>query len=122
MLKRLTTRVGERGLDAALTAHRGSAPPVRHATAEQHARPGKGQQTVPTETGPWDLVRPPAARRHGRSRAAWERWTGVLDDPPDDPAGGLDDAGQRVVKLGAAESAARAPGVPTGRVDHPRVV
>ena len=66
MLKRLTTRVGERGLDAALTAHRGSAPPVRHATAEQHARPGKGQQMVPTETGPWDLVVPRA--RHGRSR------------------------------------------------------
>ena len=64
MLKRLTTRVGERGLDAALTAHRGSALPVRHATAEQHARPGKGQQTVPTATGPWDLVVPRA--RHGR--------------------------------------------------------
>ena len=64
---------------------------------------------MPTETGPWDLVVPRA--RHGarggaapcgeqalarcadrwdakspasspRWRAAWERWTGVLDDPP----------------------------------------
>jgi len=31
---------------------------VRHGTAEPNARTGKGHKTVPTETGPWDLVGP----------------------------------------------------------------
>lgn len=63
LLKPLTKRGVERVLEAALTAHLGSAPPVRHGTAEQHTRPGKGQQTVPTDTGPLALEVP--RDRHG---------------------------------------------------------
>ena len=64
LLKRLTKRVVERVLAAELTAPRGSAPHGRHGTAEQNARHGKGQQTVPTDTGPVDLVVP--RDHHGR--------------------------------------------------------
>ncbi len=38
LLKQLTKRVVERALDAELTAHLGSAPPVRHGSAEGNAR------------------------------------------------------------------------------------
>jgi putative transposase len=58
LLKRLTKRVVERVLEAELTAHLGYAPHVRHGTTEQNARNGKGQKTVPTDTGPLDLVVP----------------------------------------------------------------
>jgi putative transposase len=64
LVKQLTQRVVERVLEAELTAHLGSAPHVRHGTAEPHARTGKGQQTVQTDTGPVDLQVP--RDRHGR--------------------------------------------------------
>jgi transposase-like protein len=64
LLKPLTKRVVARVLEAALTAHLGSAPPGRHATEEQNARHGKGQKTVPTDTGPVELAVP--RDRHGR--------------------------------------------------------
>ena len=56
--KQLTKRVVERVLAAALTAHLGYAPHVRHGTEAQNARNGKGQKTVPTDTGPLDLAVP----------------------------------------------------------------
>src|SRR4029450_5809785 len=58
LLKQLTKRVGERGLEAELTAHLGYAPQVRPGTEEQNARNGKGRKTVQTDTGPVDLVVP----------------------------------------------------------------
>ena len=58
LLKQLTKRVVERVLEAELTAHLGYAPHVRHGTAEPNARNGKGQKTVQTDTGAWDLVVP----------------------------------------------------------------
>jgi putative transposase len=64
LLKQRTKRVVERVLEAELTAHLGDAPPVRHGTEEQHTRHGKGQKTVPTDTGPWALAVP--RDRHGR--------------------------------------------------------
>src|SRR4029453_3533001 len=60
LLRRLTKRVVERVLEAELTAHLGYAPHVRHSTEEKNARNGKGQKTVQTDTGPWDLVVPRA--------------------------------------------------------------
>ena len=63
-LKRLTKRVVERVLEAEWTAPRGYAPHVRHGAQEQNARPGKGQKTVQTDTGPLALVVP--RDRHGR--------------------------------------------------------
>ena len=58
LLKQLTKRVVERVLEAELTAHLGYAPHVRHGTAEQNARNGKGQKTVQTDTGALALVVP----------------------------------------------------------------
>jgi transposase-like protein len=58
LLKQLTQRVVERVLEAELTAHLGYAPHVRYGTAAHHARNGKGQQTVQTDTGPVDLAVP----------------------------------------------------------------
>jgi transposase-like protein len=52
LLKQLTKRVVERVLEAALTAPLGYAPHVRHGTEDGNARHGKGQKTVPTDTGP----------------------------------------------------------------------
>ena len=63
LLKQLTKRVVERVLAAAWTAPLGDAPHVRHGTEEQNARHGKGHKTVPTDTGPLDLVVP--RDRHG---------------------------------------------------------
>jgi putative transposase len=56
--------VVERVLEAERTAPRGYAPPGRHGPEEKNARNGKGQKTVQTATGPWDLVVPRA--RNGR--------------------------------------------------------
>ena len=58
LLTQLTQRVGERVLEAELTAHLGYAPHVRHGTEEQNARHGKGHKTVQTASGPLDLVVP----------------------------------------------------------------
>ena len=58
--KRLPKRVGARVRAAAWTAHLGEAPPVRPGTEQQNARPGQGQKTVQTDTGPWDRVVPRA--------------------------------------------------------------
>jgi transposase-like protein len=60
LLKRLPTRVVERGLAAERTAPLGYAPQVRHATEEQNARNGQGQKTGQTDTGPLALVVPRA--------------------------------------------------------------
>ena len=64
LLKQLPKRLVERVLEAELTAHLGSAPHVRHGTAEHNTRNGKGQKTAQTATGPLDLVVPRA--RTGR--------------------------------------------------------
>jgi transposase-like protein len=58
LLKQLTQRLVERALEAELTAHLGYAPHVRHGTADGNARNGKGQKTVQTTTGPFDLAVP----------------------------------------------------------------
>jgi putative transposase len=58
LLKQLTKRVVERGLEAELTAHLDYVPHVRHGTEKQNARNGKGQKTVQTDTGALDLVVP----------------------------------------------------------------
>src|SRR5947207_11317015 len=53
LLKRLTKRVVERVLEAELTAHLGYAPHVRHGTAEQNARNGKGRRRCRRTPGHW---------------------------------------------------------------------
>ena len=58
LLKQLTTRLVERALDAALTAHLGYAPHVRHGHAAGHARNGTGQKTGQMKTGPLALAVP----------------------------------------------------------------
>jgi putative transposase len=58
LLKQLTKRVVERALAAALTAHLGSAPHVRHGSAEGNARNGTSAKTVQTDTGPLHLAVP----------------------------------------------------------------
>ena len=58
LLKHLTKRVVERGLEAELTAHLGYAPHVRHGAEDGNARNGRGQKTVHTETGPLAIAVP----------------------------------------------------------------
>ena len=64
LLKQLTKRGVERVLEAELTAHLGSAPPMRQGSEDGKSRHGKGQQTVHTETGLIDIAIP--RDRHGR--------------------------------------------------------
>ena len=63
LLQQRTTRVVARAREAARTAHLGAAPQERHGPAAPHARPGQGQQTVQTDTGPLALAIP--RDRHG---------------------------------------------------------
>jgi putative transposase len=63
VLKHRTKRGVERVLEAELTAHLGSALQERHGTQAGKARHGKGQKTVPTDTGPLALAVP--RDRHG---------------------------------------------------------
>ena len=69
LLKQLTKRVVERVLEAELTARLGYAPHVRHGTAAQNARNGKGQKTVQTDTGSLDLASRGTAT--GALRRSW---------------------------------------------------
>jgi transposase-like protein len=58
LLKQLTKRVVERGLEAELSAHLGYAPHARQGTEDKNARNGKGHKTVQTDTGPMALEVP----------------------------------------------------------------
>jgi transposase-like protein len=58
LLKHLTKRVVERALEAELAAHLGYAPHARHGPGAGNSRNSKGQKTVRTETGQFDLVVP----------------------------------------------------------------
>jgi transposase-like protein len=65
LLKPLTKRLVERALDAALTAHLGYAPHVRHGTTDGNARHGTGPKTVQTAPGPLALGVPRARHSSG---------------------------------------------------------
>ena len=58
-----------RVLEAALTAHLGSAPSRCHGMGDGNARHGQGQQTGHTDTGPGDRAVP----RDGHGRCAPQR-------------------------------------------------
>src|SRR5262245_4098360 len=58
LLKHLTKRHVERALEAALTAHLGYPPHARQSPSAGNARNGKGQKTIQTDTGPYDIAVP----------------------------------------------------------------